>query len=261
VYLGVVERANAGNGIMYVRVQNGFELDELHNVQAQSPSLNDTLYYDNIASPPQWKTASIATILGFTPEPAITTLPISKGGTNSGTALSNNRVMQSSGSAIVEASAITAARALKSDANGIPTHFDTATEPSLTELALVKGVTGSAIQTQIDGKASKTFVESISLQDSGTSIAAATYTIELYANYAYTINELKIIADAGTCTANLKINSTSVTSISAVSVSNSIATATASGANTVAVGDKITLVTTSNSGLNNLQLTIKTTRI
>ena len=67
VYLGVVERANAGNGIMYVRVQNGFELDELHNVQAQSPTLNDTLWYDNTVSPAQWKTASISTILGYTP--------------------------------------------------------------------------------------------------------------------------------------------------------------------------------------------------
>ena len=68
VYLGVVERANAGNGIMYVRVQNGYELDELHNVQAQSPTLKDTLWYDNTVSPPQWKTASISTILGYTPE-------------------------------------------------------------------------------------------------------------------------------------------------------------------------------------------------
>jgi len=158
------------------------------------------------------------------------------------------------------AGAITAARALKSDANGVPTHFDTATEPSLTELSYVKGVT-SAIQAQLDAKASKTFVESISLQDGGTSIAATTYTIELYANYAYTINELKIISGAGTCTAALKINGTDVTSISAVAVSTTIATATSSGANTVAVGDKITLVTTSNSGLSNLQLTIKTTRI
>ena len=158
------------------------------------------------------------------------------------------------------AGAITASRALKSDANGVPTHFDTATEPSLTELSYVKGVT-SAIQAQLDAKASKTFVESISLQDGGTSIAATTYTIELYANYAYTINELKIISGAGTCTAALKINGTDVTSISAVAVSTTIATATSSGANTVAVGDKITLVTTSNSGLSNLQLTIKTTRI
>lgn len=119
----------------------------------------------------------------------------------------------------------------------------------------------SSIQTQLDAKASKTFVENISLQDNGTSIAATTYTIELYAAYAYTINELKIIADAGTCTAALKINGTNVTGISAVSVSTTIATGTATAANTVAVGDKITLVTTSNSGLNNLQLSIKTTRI
>jgi len=68
VYLGVVERANAGNGIMYVRVQNGYELDELHNVQAQNPTLKDTLYYDNTVSPAQWKTASIGTILGYTPQ-------------------------------------------------------------------------------------------------------------------------------------------------------------------------------------------------
>jgi hypothetical protein len=109
--------------------------------------------------------------------------------------------------------------------------------------------------------ASKTFVESLSLQDGGTSIAATTYTLELYAAYAYTINELKIISGAGTCTAAVQINGTPVTGISAVSVSTSIATGTATAANTVAVGDKITLVTTSNSGLNNLQASLKTTRI
>lgn len=68
VYLGVVTTAsNGAAGRMYVRVQNGYELDELHNVQAQSPSLNDTLWYDNTVSPAQWKTASIPTILGYTP--------------------------------------------------------------------------------------------------------------------------------------------------------------------------------------------------
>lgn len=69
VYLGVVTTANNGSaGRMYVRIQNGYELDELHNVQAQSPTLKDTLWYDNTVSPAQWKTASIATILGFTAE-------------------------------------------------------------------------------------------------------------------------------------------------------------------------------------------------
>lgn len=56
------------------------------------------------------------------------------------------------GNTVSNAPAITAARALKSDANGVPTHFDTATEPSLTELTYVKGVT-SAIQTQLNAKA------------------------------------------------------------------------------------------------------------
>lgn len=67
VYIGIVERANAGNGQIYIKPMNGFELDELHNVQAQSPTYKDTLWYDNTVSPAQWKTASIATILGYTP--------------------------------------------------------------------------------------------------------------------------------------------------------------------------------------------------
>lgn len=66
VYLGVVTTASAGSsGRMYVKVQNGYELDEIHNVQAQTPALKDTLYYDSADS--QWKTAQIATILGYNP--------------------------------------------------------------------------------------------------------------------------------------------------------------------------------------------------
>lgn len=76
------------------------------------------------------------------------TLPIARGGTNSAVALSNNRVMISSSSAFVEASAITASRALASDSNGIPVAATT----TATELGYVNGVT-SAIQTQINTKA------------------------------------------------------------------------------------------------------------
>ena len=72
VYLGVVTTASPGSsGRMYVRVQNGYELDELHNVQAQTPTYKDTLWYDNTVSPAQWKTASISTILGYTPQAAL----------------------------------------------------------------------------------------------------------------------------------------------------------------------------------------------
>ncbi len=48
VYLGFVTTASPGNaGRMYVRVQNGYELDELHNVVATAPANNDYMYYDS----------------------------------------------------------------------------------------------------------------------------------------------------------------------------------------------------------------------
>ena len=61
VFIGIVIRKNASNGEIYVKVQNGFEMDELHNVQARTPSLNDTLYYDTADS--QWKTQSVNSLL------------------------------------------------------------------------------------------------------------------------------------------------------------------------------------------------------
>lgn len=78
------------------------------------------------------------------------TLPVANGGTNSSAALNNDRVMKSAGGAVVEAAAITASRALVSDANGIPTHSNVTT----TELNLLSGVVGTAVQTQLDGKVS-----------------------------------------------------------------------------------------------------------
>jgi hypothetical protein len=45
VFLGVVVRAT-NNGIVYVATQNGYELDELHNVSIPSPSPGDFLKYD-----------------------------------------------------------------------------------------------------------------------------------------------------------------------------------------------------------------------
>lgn len=53
-------------------------------------------------------------------EPTITTLPISKGGTNSSTALNDNRIMVSSSGAIVEASALTDGQLLIGDTGASP---------------------------------------------------------------------------------------------------------------------------------------------
>lgn len=57
VYIGVVERANAGNGQIYVKPQNGYELDELHDVQIVAPLNGQTLVYDSATN--LWKNQSV----------------------------------------------------------------------------------------------------------------------------------------------------------------------------------------------------------
>jgi len=84
-------------------------------------------------------------------EDAITTLTVAKGGTNSNTALNNNRVMVSASGKIAEATAITASRAVVSDSNGLPVHATT----TATEIGYVNGVT-SGIQTQLNAKLTAT---------------------------------------------------------------------------------------------------------
>ena len=65
VYVGVVTRSHVSLGTIDVKVQNGYEMDELHNVSAQSPSNNDGLFYNTTTS--LWEKKSIATVLGYTP--------------------------------------------------------------------------------------------------------------------------------------------------------------------------------------------------
>ena len=45
VYVGIVVRSHPTQGVIEIRIQNGFELDELHNVSAQSPNNGDILQY------------------------------------------------------------------------------------------------------------------------------------------------------------------------------------------------------------------------
>lgn len=60
VYIGVVERANAGNGQIYVRPQNGYELDELHDVRITAKADGDLLQY--YAAGPYWRNLDPASV-------------------------------------------------------------------------------------------------------------------------------------------------------------------------------------------------------
>ncbi len=99
VYMAVVEHAHPTQGKLFVKVQNGYEMDELHNVSAQSPANNDGLFYNTSTS--LWEKKSIVTALGYTPYNATNpsgylstvsltsnvtgTLPITNGGTGATT--------------------------------------------------------------------------------------------------------------------------------------------------------------------------------
>ena len=65
VYMAVVEYAHPVHGKLFVKVQNGYEMDELHNVSAQSPANNDGIFYNTSTN--LWEKKSIVTALGYTP--------------------------------------------------------------------------------------------------------------------------------------------------------------------------------------------------
>lgn len=66
VVIGYVEYSHAIHGKIYVKVMNGWELDELHNVNILTPTNNQILAYTSANS--LWENKSVSTALGFTPE-------------------------------------------------------------------------------------------------------------------------------------------------------------------------------------------------
>jgi hypothetical protein len=59
VYVGIVSRQHPTQGIIEVKVQNGYEMDELHDVQINSAQNNQTILYESSTS--LWKNKSITT--------------------------------------------------------------------------------------------------------------------------------------------------------------------------------------------------------
>ncbi len=79
VYVAIVEYAHATQGKLFVKVQNGYELDELHNVSAQSPTTGQTIVWNSSTS--LWEKNTVSLTAGVNG-----TLPIANGGTGQTTA-------------------------------------------------------------------------------------------------------------------------------------------------------------------------------
>ena len=84
VYVAVVEYAHAIHGKLFVKVQNGYEMDELHNVSAQSPTNGQVLIYNETTS--LWEKANLTagTNVTITNAAGAITIAASGGGGGSG---------------------------------------------------------------------------------------------------------------------------------------------------------------------------------
>jgi hypothetical protein len=173
VILGYVEYAHANNGKIYVKIMNGWELDELHNVYISSVANNQGLVYET--STQLWKNKTII-------EDSITDAVTDK-------APSQNAVFD--------------ALALKQDVvSGV----------SNTEIGYLDGVT-SAIQTQLNKKCQSIYNLTSQVTHTGTTaktiilsflIPANTFTDGDFLNFSAIVAKTSVTST----THNLEINTT-----------------------------------------------------
>jgi hypothetical protein len=65
VYIGVVTRSHQNQGAIQTRIQNGYELDEIHDVAISNPQNNQILSFNSTTN--LWNNTSISNTLGFMP--------------------------------------------------------------------------------------------------------------------------------------------------------------------------------------------------
>ena len=200
VYVGMVVRTSPTNGTIQYRIQNGYELYEIHDVRITSVANNDIIYYDNSTS--LWKNKQLSKSdvgLGNVDNTSDANKPISSA---TQTALDTK---------VDENAAITGATKTKITydskglvtagedigASDLPSGIDAAKigsgTVSNTEFGYLDGVT-SAIQTQFNGTQEKLVsgtniktVNSTSLLGSGNVAVAAQDSISLINNTAVTL--------------------------------------------------------------------------
>lgn len=87
VFIGIVTRRNVSNGEIFVKVQNGFELEELHNVSITGLTNNNLLTYESATS--LWKNKTLGSVIGgltsqyVRGDGSIATFPTTSGGGSS----------------------------------------------------------------------------------------------------------------------------------------------------------------------------------
>lgn len=144
VYVGKVTRSHPTLGQIEVGIQNGYELEEIHDCQVTTPTNNEVLVYETATD--LWKNKSIATVLGYTPANDSNVVNKTGDETIAGikTFSSNPKIPINYGNSGVGSLIID---------NGLG-ELGVASNyiyPNLTELSYLRGIT-SSVQTQINSK-------------------------------------------------------------------------------------------------------------
>ncbi len=103
VTLGYIERVHATVGSIYVKVDNGYELDELHNVLISGAASGNTLIYDAVVG--VWKNANITAGTGVSVTGGAGSVTIANTGVTSVTASTGISVSDSTGGVTITNSA------------------------------------------------------------------------------------------------------------------------------------------------------------
>ena len=103
VYVAVVEHAHPTQGKLFVKVQNGYEMDELHNVSAQSPTSGQTLIYN--ASTSLWEKANLTAGTGIGVSNGAGSITVSNSGVTSAVAGTGISVSGATGAVTITNSA------------------------------------------------------------------------------------------------------------------------------------------------------------
>jgi hypothetical protein len=257
VYLGIVLRSNNNNGKAYVKVQNGFEIDELHQVYALNPSDKDSLLYNSGSGAwfaRQITTGDVSGITNYTLK------------SETGLFITTSQTGQFVGDSETGAFLITGAADNRYALQSATGSFITASQ---TGQFVSTGATGNFITNSQTGSLGKTAI-GITIDGAGSVITNGDKG-SISIPYNATLNNVTMIADvSGVCVIDiLKSNfsiyptSSSICSTSKPTISGSIKfidSTLSSWTTNIQNGDILDFQVLSASGITKLNLTIGATK-